>query len=85
MGHRKNVKKSLEMMRCNNVVSSGGVLDPNQQCYIPLQPQEDKLRDYVNLVSVVLKVGKRVEEHVNGHFFLQKPFDNLMLSMMIEA
>ena len=58
------------MMRCNDVVSSGGFLDTNQQCYIPLEPQEDRLRDCVNLVSAVLtEVIHRVEERLAVIFF----------------
>ena len=39
-------------MPCN-VVFIGGVLDTNQQGYIPLEPQEDRLKDWVNLLSIV--------------------------------
>ena len=52
--------------------TSGGVLATNQQCYYNvLEPQEDRLKDSVNLVSVVLttEVVKRVEEHVSGCFY----------------
>ena len=59
------------MIRYNNVVNSGGVLETNQQCYIPLEPQENRLKECVNSVSVVrsTEVGQWVEERVSGHSF----------------
>ena len=89
----KTLKKSLEVMRCNNVVYSGGVFDTNQKCYIPLEPQEDRIRDYVNLIfrshdNRNGSEGQRVEERV-FHPNLLKTSDcqqrNLMISVMIKA
>ena len=66
-------QKSLKMMCCNNVVSSGGL--PLEPLYIPLEPQEDSVKS----VSVVLttEMGHLIKRARKRPFFLLNPlFDN---------
>ena len=64
------------MMRSNNVVSSGGIFDIKQQCYT-IRTQEDRLRECVNLVPVVLttEMHKLVKECVSSHSFYTNFFN----------
>ena len=54
-------------------------VSPNQQCYIPLKPQEGRLQGGINFVSIFLtaKIAQQVEERRSSHFFYKNLFDSI--------